>query len=110
MGDRNVLINHLDSPVRILIWKASSVAMVGTGLVGGVLFDSYLSFVIPFLLLFAEKKLKRAFPSPSKHILYWYLPPFAKEYLLGLKDTPSSHHRELYLYGPSRTIHIRGEK
>lgn len=108
MEDRNALINHLDSPIRILIWEASSVVIVAMGFVGGMLFDSYLSVLLPFVLLLIKKKLKKTFPSPSKHILYWYMPPYAREYLLGLKEIPSSHYREIFLYGPPRKIQ-RGE-
>lgn len=102
MEGKTVLINYLDRPMRILIWNASTVLIVATGFLGAIVFDSWLSLFLPFLFLGLKKKFQSMFPSPLKHLLYWNFPPLAQKNLLGLKDIPPSHCRELFLYGPAR--------
>jgi type IV conjugative transfer system protein TraL len=87
----HVILNHVDSPLRILFWtKGEILLFLGPFLTGIVIDEFTLGLVISCLNAWVYKSYKKRFGKGKlQAVMYWYLPRSKQ-----LKELPHSFVRE----------------
>ena len=88
--NRHVILNHLDSPLKILMWTTGEIALYVIPLFLGLCFDQLtLGMVVCVLNYWLNKQYKKRFGKGQfQAVLYWFLPKSK------IKKLPPSHIRE----------------
>jgi type IV conjugative transfer system protein TraL len=86
--DRHVILNSVDSPLRILFWTKGQILLFIVPFFGGMLMDYLLvGCSLSVLNAWVCKQYKRRFGKGQyQAVLYWYFPPSSK-----LKAFPPSY-------------------
>ncbi len=71
-----MILNHLDSPLRFLLWTPGEIVMyLGPIFLGVALDQLLLGTIITTLNIWANRQYKRRFGKGQLHaVLYWFLP------------------------------------
>jgi type IV conjugative transfer system protein TraL len=71
----HIILNHVDTPLRILFWSKGELLAFLCPLVGGLLFEEMLAgFAITALNLWFRRQYKKRFGKGQlQAVLYWYL-------------------------------------
>ena len=87
----HVILNHIDSPLKILFWTKGEIFLFVVPFFLGMLLDEFIFGVLVSLLnAFVVSKYKKLFGKGQlQAVMYWYLPKTKK-----LKGVPPSYIRE----------------
>lgn len=88
--NRHVILNHLDSPLKILMWTTGEIALYITPLFIGLCCDQLtVGLGVSFLNVWLNKQYKKRFGKGQfQAVMYWFFPTN------NLKKLPPSHIRE----------------
>ena len=88
---RHVILNHIDTPLKILFWTKGDLLLFLGPFFGGMIIDElFAGIVLSLLNMWVAAKYKRRFGKGKlEAVMYWYLP-----HNRSLKTTPPSFIRE----------------
>ena len=91
MSEKHVILNYVDTPLKILLWTIPEILMlIGPCFVGLIINQLTLGFVASVIILLIYKKYQRCFGKGQfQAVKYWFLPPETK-----LSVFPKSYIRE----------------
>ncbi len=91
MSEKHVILNYVDTPLKILLWTIPEILMfLGPCFVGLIIDQLTLGFGTSVVLIWGYKKYQRCFGKGQfQAVKYWFLPPD-----LRLKAFPKSYIRE----------------
>lgn len=74
--NNHVILSHIDTPIRILFWPASHVAICTIPIGIGMVVDNLMiGFCMSFVTVYCLKKINKIFGRGRlRSILYWHLP------------------------------------
>lgn len=89
---RHVVLNHVDSPLRVLLWTRSELLMIlGPILIGFSIGEVIFGTCVTGFNIWANRQYKRRFGKGQFHaVWYWYLPHDKRR----LEGVPPSYIRE----------------
>jgi type IV conjugative transfer system protein TraL len=78
--DAHVILNHVDSPVKIFVWTKGELMLFCVPFVLGLLFEAFgVGVLVSILNAYLVSRYKRTFGKGQlQAVLYWFLPPTAK--------------------------------
>ncbi|WP_010303946.1 type IV conjugative transfer system protein TraL [Candidatus Odyssella thessalonicensis] len=90
-GNRHLILNHVDSPLKYLLWTKGEVALYIGPLMGGLVCDQLtVGIAICAANYWLNRQYKRRFGKGQfQAVAYWFLPSHGQ-----LKKLPPSHIRE----------------
>jgi type IV conjugative transfer system protein TraL len=73
---RHVILNHVDSPLKILLWTVPELLMLVMPIILGLMADQLtLGIAVIFLYFWVSKKYRQHFGQGQFHaVKYWYFP------------------------------------
>lgn len=88
---RHVILNYVDSPLKILLWTVPELLMLVMPILFGLMVDQLtLGIAVIFLYFWASKKYRQHFGKGQFHaVKYWYFPKDRR-----FKALPPSYIRE----------------
>lgn len=91
-ANRHVILSHVDSAVKILLWTKGELLLMLVPFFGGIFFDTFaLGIVTSAINGYGIRTYKKRFGKGLlQAVIYWYLPP-----LQALKCIPQSCVRKL---------------
>ena len=89
--DRHIILNFLDSPIRILFWTKGELVLTLMPFLLGIILDAFtLGIICSLISVFTIRFFKRKFGEGQlQAVMYWYLPPSSK-----FKSLPVSYIKE----------------
>jgi type IV conjugative transfer system protein TraL len=90
-ANRHLILNHVDSPLKILFWTKGELSLLATPFSLGVMLDEFVvGIFMAFLSGWVSSQYKKKFGRGKiQTVIYWYLPSYKK-----LHGIPPSFIRE----------------
>lgn len=91
--NRHVILNHIDTPLKILFWTKGEIVLFMGPFLGGLLMDSLVvGMGVSFLNAWLVSQYKKRFGrGQCQAVMYWYLPHPPR--LRGLPHSYRRHYR-----------------